>query len=92
MRVWNVKRTWERPFFVHCREHNCPLCGGKLRKEKASRVVNSKSEEAKDFDFAICDTHAIGNVRFIWTEFRCDACQRSFRVNELYRHEKVRNK
>ena len=88
MRVWNTKRIWERPFFVYCRSHVCPQCAGKLERVKASRVVDPKSEEAKDFDFTSGDDHLIGKVRFVWTAFHCEACQRDYRVNELYQIEK----
>ena len=88
MSVWNVKRTWERPFFVHCRKHLCPVCGKELAKVKVSQVVHPKSDEAKDFDFSTCDTHLIGTTRFVWTEFRCASCTRSYRVRELFEIEK----
>lgn len=87
--VWNVKRIWERPVFVHFRDHDCPGCGGRLEKEKVSRVVHSRSAEAADFDFSAAgDGFLFGKVRFIWTEFRCPSCGSRFRVRELYDIEK----
>lgn len=90
MSVWNVKRTWDRPFFVYCKKHPCPVCGKELEKVRVSRVVNPKSEEAKEFDFSFGDSHLIGTTRFVWTEFHCEPCQRSYRVQELYKLEKVK--
>lgn len=90
MKVHHVKRIWSRPVFMKWGRHACPACGGELKKIKVSRIVNSRSPEAKDFDFSSAggDGYMIGNVKFIWTELACAACGRSYSVNEIYRAEK----
>jgi DNA-directed RNA polymerase subunit RPC12/RpoP len=31
----------------------------------------------------------IGNVKFIWTEYKCTACGKQSTVNEVYQAEKI---
>lgn len=90
MRVSNVKQEWHRPFFVNFKKHNCPVCKRKLEKMKVSKIVNSKSDEAKKFDFSFAggDGFMSGNVKFIWTEFNCPRCDKNYSINEIYMIEK----
>ena len=90
MKATHVKRSCTRPFFVNIKKHHCPVCNGELKKIKVSQIVNSQSEEAKDFDFSSSgDGYTIGNVKFIWTEFACAGCNRNYSVNEIYDYEKT---
>ncbi len=90
MKAHPVKRCWTRPFFVYLKKHNCPVCSRELQKVKVSRIVNSQSEEAKDYDFSSAGNgYMIGNVKFIWTEFACAHCNRNYSVNEIYDYEKT---
>ena len=88
MKVHHVSRIWTGPFFMNWKKHFCPVCGEKLKKIKVSRIVNSKSEEAKDFDFSSGDVYMIGNVKFIWTEFSCIKCNKNYSVKEICQAEK----
>lgn len=90
MNIPQVKRIWTRPFFVHFKKHHCPVCDGKLKKNKVSKIVNSKSEEAKDYDFTSSggDGFMIGNVKFIWTEFHCAKCSKNYSINDIFQAEK----
>ena len=48
-----------------------------------------KSDEAKNYDFSAGDfSSAVGNIKFIWTEFQCDACSKTFSINEIRESEK----
>ena len=90
MKVHHVKRIWSRPLFVKWGKHFCPVCGEDLQKIKISKIVNSQSEEAKDYDFSSAGNgYMIGNVKFIWTEFACAHCNRNYSVNEIYDYEKT---
>jgi len=90
MKIQHVHRTWSRPFFVNFRKHYCPACGESLQKVKISKIVNSRSEEAKNYDFSSAggDGYMIGNVKFIWTEFTCVRCNKNYSVNDIYRIER----
>ena len=89
MKIHHVKRIWSRPLFVKWGKHFCPNCGEGLKKIKVSKIVNSKSDEAKDYDFSSPggDGYMIGNVKFIWTEFACDKCNKYFSINDIYKTE-----
>ena len=50
--------------------------------------MNSRSPEAKDFDFSTFDSYMIGNVKFIWTEFQCPACGKQISIDEMKKIEK----
>jgi hypothetical protein len=57
-----------------------------------SKVVNSKSPEAKDFDFSLDhDTDMVGNIKFTWTVFECPVCKRRFSVKEMKQIENDEN-
>ncbi len=89
MKVYHVKRTCTRPFFVNFKKHNCPVCNDELKKVKVSRIVHSKSDKAKDFDFSsVGEGYMIGNVKFIWTEFTCAKCSQNYSIDDIYRFEK----
>ena len=90
MKVHHVKRSWSRPFFVNFKKHFCPVCGEELKKTKVSKIVNSQSEEAKDYDFSSPggDGFMLGNVKFIWTEFFCTKCSKHYSISDIYQAEK----
>lgn len=94
MKVHHVKCIWSRPLLMKLGKHFCPACGEKLQRVKISKIVNSKSEEAKDYDFSSFDgdTYMIGNVKFIWTEFSCSKCRKNFSINDIYNPEKQSKK
>lgn len=72
------KRIWSAPFFTHFRAHYCPECCARLTLEKMSKVVNSGSAEAKQFEFDLGDTSMAGDVEFVYDEFHCESC--GFRI------------
>ena len=69
--------------FYFRKDHFCPECKTKLEKVPVSKVVNSKSPEAKNYNFKIGDTYAVGGVKFVWDEFECPNCQKHLTVNEM---------
>ena len=92
MKIHGMKRTFQNPFYVNFKKHYCPDCNVRLIKIKVSKVVNWKSEEAKNFDFSACDSFMIGNIKFIWTEFQCPECKRQITIDEMKRIEKEKFK
>ena len=54
-----------------------------LTTTKASKIVNSNSEEAKDYDFEIADITVKGNVKFTHIAFHCPICRKHYSVREL---------
>jgi len=73
-------------FFM--KKHYCPICSSKLEKVKNSKIVNSKSDEAKNFNFSAGDTHMVGSVKFVWNELHCPACNKNYTVKEIQTLEK----
>ncbi|MBQ9082596.1 MAG: hypothetical protein IJY28_03745 [Clostridia bacterium] len=88
--IHNIKRIWQRPLQMKWGRHDCPVCDGKLKKIKVSEVVNSGSEEAKDYDFSMAGGagYMTGNVKFVWTEYECMKCGKQFSADEVYQAEK----
>lgn len=80
------------PIFSHIKSHYCPKCNNELFLIDVSKVVNSKSEEAKDYDFSFVDNYLHGDVEFIWEEFKCDNCDFQMSINDLYKLEKDKRK
>lgn len=88
MKITGTKREWSSPFYVHFKKHNCPVCQKALTPAKVSEIVNSKSEEAKNYDFSNGDGYMVGNVRFIRTELNCADCGKSYSIEEIKKYEK----
>ena len=88
LKIHGVKREWSRPFWVRFKKHYCPTCMNLLTTTKVSKIVNSNSEEAKDYDFSSGDTYMIGNIKFIWTEFLCATCGKTYSLQEIRENEK----
>lgn len=77
-------------FYTVFKRHNCPICGTKLTRIKTSKIVNSKSDEAKNYDFSLGDSFMVGDVEFIWKEFYCPVCKKRIPIDEMRRIEKER--
>ena len=88
LKIHGIKREWLRPFWIRFKKHHCPACNGLLTTIKLSKVVNSESKEAKNFDFSSGDTYMSGNIKFIWTEFLCSACEKTYSSHEIREREK----
>lgn len=88
LKIHGFKREWLRPFWVRFKKHYCPHCKELLTTTEATKVVNSKSEEAKNYDFSSVDTYMVGNIKFIWTEFLCPACGKTYSIQEIKENEK----
>ena len=52
LKIHGVKREWSRPFWVRFKKHHCPTCLNLLTTTTVSKIVNSNSEEAKNYDFS----------------------------------------
>ena len=81
MKIHGVKREWSCPFFC-IKKHYCPCCHERLEKTKTETIVNSKSEEAKNYDFEVADITVKGNMKFTHIEFFCSVCQKQYSVKE----------
>lgn len=84
----NIKYTVTHPIFVFMKKHFCPHCKAALTVETAHHLVNSRSEEAKNYDFSTEDGRMIGTVDFRNQYFACPNCHAEFSVEELWKMEK----
>lgn len=76
------------PFYVHFKKHVCPKCGGKVELRYVNKTVNSKSPEAKDFDFSVGDSFFVGDVEFRIRCFYCANCLLDISFKEMKKYEK----
>jgi len=79
------------PFYVHWKKHFCPKCGKKLELRYISKIVNSNSPEAKDYDFSVGDTFFVGNVEFRTRYLHCTNCKLNISFKEM-KQQKRREK
>lgn len=70
----------------------CPKCGSKVELRYVSKIVNSKSPEAKDYDFSVGDTFFVGDVEFRTRYFHCPKCQLDISFQEMKSFEKGKRK
>ena len=47
------------------------------------KIINTKSEEAKNYSFHILRHTITGDVKISWYEFECPVCKKSFTVEQL---------
>lgn len=80
------------PFYVHLKKHVCPKCGGKVELRYVSKIVNSKSPEAKDYDFSVGDTFFVGDVEFRIRCFYCPKCMLDISFQKMKKIEKSKQK
>jgi uncharacterized protein YbaR (Trm112 family) len=78
----------DSPFFLFFKKHLCPGCEQMLEVKKVSKVVNSKSPEAKDLVFSVADGSLCGDVKFTYYEFYCASCRKYYSINEIIKYEK----
>ena len=90
MKIHGVKRERSYPFFC-IKKHYCPCCHERLEKTKTETVVNSQSEEAKNYDFSNGDGFLSGNIKFIRTVFRCNKCDKTYTIKEVKENERSKN-
>ena len=84
MKYGGIKWISGNPFYVHLRKHYCPDCYTQLGTIKISRVVNSASEEAKNLNFKTIEgVHMTGNIKVIWTKFKCPKCEKQIEIDEM---------
>lgn len=78
------------PFYVYFKKHYCPDCKILLKRDYDSKIVNSHSLEAKDYDFAIGagDSYYKGDVEFRTSFFRCPKCNLKIYFDEMKKIEK----
>ena len=71
------------------KNYYCPYCRTFLRVVRETRVVNSASEEAKDFDFssAMEGSSMIGNVQFSFDAFYCPKCDARINITKMLKYE-----
>ena len=82
MKINGYSFKCENPFYVFLKKHYCPSCGNKLLRKNVSRIINSKSLEAKKYDFSVADTTVKGNMKFTHVEFYCDSCNKYYTVKD----------
>lgn len=75
-------------WFYLRRKHFCPNCKNTLERKKREVVVNSESEEAKNYDFSCVDTYLHGNIKFVTFFFECPSCRMIYEISELKTLEK----
>jgi len=78
----NTTYMLEAPFFVFKKKHYCFNCNQLLEVKNVSKIVNSKSPEAKDFDFS-CSDSLFGSIKYFYNVFYCKNCNIYYSIKEL---------
>lgn len=85
-----VKHLYDgNPLYLH-KKHICPQCGNKVELRYDSKTVNSKSPEAKDYDFSLGDTFLVGDIEFRTGYFYCPKCLLNISLQEMKEYEKIK--
>lgn len=80
--IKGTKHIFQNPFFF-LKKHCCPNCNAKMKAVKVSKVLNSNSPEARNYDFSLGDTYLSGDIKFIYKMLECPNCKTRFSAEEL---------
>ena len=69
------------PFYL-MRKHYCSKCNSLLEKKKASKIVNSHSPEAKNYNFLAEKNHPVGDIKYTTVNFFCMNCNAQYTIEE----------
>ncbi|MBD5470032.1 MAG: hypothetical protein HDR19_02630 [Lachnospiraceae bacterium] len=84
-----IKYTYfGNPFYTHLKKHFCPNCGTKVKLGRERKIVNSRSPEAKNYNFSNGGSFLIGDVEFRIRCFYCPNCQINISFDEMKEYEK----
>ena len=86
--IMGKKRINNDVVYTRFKKHYCPHCGVRLKCVNVSRIVNSHSKEAKNFDFTFVDSFLVGDIEFTWKEFQCPKCLQQFSVQSVKKMER----
>lgn len=81
-----IKRYDCSMYFLN-KKHYCHNCNNILIRKRREKIVNSQSEEAKNYDFLAAD-YLGGNVNIITYYFKCSGCKNIYEIKELKKIEK----
>jgi len=69
-------------------KHYCPYCNELLQIKIKEQVVNTESEEAKNFEFYAYGGSLGGNIDYKWDVFYCASCGIDISTGDMYRYER----
>ncbi|GHV78035.1 hypothetical protein AGMMS49942_28560 [Spirochaetia bacterium] len=78
------------PTNTFIKKHFCPYCQSKLETRMDTKIVNTHSPEAKEFDRFI-DIDFIGDVEVSYYVFHCEACDKEYKLDDIEIYEKRLN-
>ena len=90
--VSSVKKDTGSFVYMRVKKHNCPQCGEQMKVVKFTKVVRSKTKEGSGFNFSTCDLSLGDKVKFIWYEFKCKKCDKTYTEAALRAIEKEQKK
>ena len=79
----------ESPIYVYKKLHKCPICDNRIIPKKINRTINSKSIEARSYDFSCGDSFLVGDVEFTLFLFYCEYCNKEYEIKEIMKHERM---
>jgi uncharacterized protein (DUF2225 family) len=88
----NKKRVYESPFFIHLKKHKCLKCATNLEVLKVRKVIDPKSDEAKNYDLTFYDGGFVGDVEYIYDIFKCAKCGFTISISDMKKHERQEKK
>ena len=83
-----VKKDTGSVVYMRFKTHECPTCKNQLKVVKMTKVVKSKTKEAKNFNFSACDAPLGEKVKFIWYVFKCKECDKTYTEAQMKAIEK----
>ncbi len=70
-------------YYTFIKKHYYPNSLHRLKHKFDGLIVDSKSEEAKYYDFDHFDGYLSGNIYFMHSTYVCEECGKTYRISEL---------
>lgn len=89
----SIKYTYRgNLLYTHFKKHFCPKCGTQVKLGRERKLVNSKSPEAKNYDFFNVDNFMVGDVEFRIRCFYCPNCDMNISFEQMEKYEQSSKK
>lgn len=90
--IHGISYQYNCSWFYLKRKHFCFNCKNLLERKKREIIVNSESDDAKNYDFSCVDSYLHGNIKFVTFYFECPNCGKNYEIIELKNLEKMHKK
>ena len=87
---YQIGRGFSSEYSISARigKHFCPYCNSLLQIRRKKQIVNSESEEVKNFSYYAYGGNMRGDTEFNWDVFYCPDCDKEIPTGDMISYER----